>query len=155
MKDALMRKAKENVLSAKEFIDFIHEIQNLNKYTVVFFVTPNGDTGNCSRKETTLEAEVFVNLFGDLDDGHRHIAEFKFHRLFRPEEVWTLRCDPQSNVYVGLSKYSANMYIQIDNAFYANCGNTFYANIRTYDGLETANLEEDLNTIFAKYTYEN
>lgn len=151
MKDALMRKAKEKVLSAKEFIDFIHEIQNLDKYTVVFLVAPNGDTRNCSRKETTVEAEVFVNLFGDLDDGHRHIAEFKFHRLFKPEEVWTLRCDPQSNVWVGWSKQSTKMFIQIDNAFYTDCGNTFYANIKTYDGLETVNLEEDLDTIFTKY----
>ena len=151
MKDALMRKAKEKVLSAKEFIDFIHKIQNLNKYTVVFLVAPNGDTRNCSRKETTVEAEVFVNLFGDLDDGHRHIAEFKFHRLFKPEEVWTLRCDPQSNVWVGWSKQSTKMFIQIDNAFYTDCGNTFYANIKTYDGLETVNLEEDLDTIFTKY----
>lgn len=151
MKDSLMLRVKDKVFSAKEFIDFIHDIQNINKYTVVFLVAPNGDTRNHSRKETTVEAETFVNLFGDLDDGHRHIAEFKFHRLFKPEEVWTLRCDPQSNVWVGWSKQSTNMFIQIDNAFYTDCGNTFYANIRTYDGLETANLEEDLDTIFTKY----
>ena len=152
MKDALMRKAKEKVLSAKEFIDFIHKVQNINKCAVVFLVAPNGDTRNYSRKETTVEAEVFVNLFGDLDDGHRHIAEFKFHRLFKPEEVWTLRCDPQSNVYVGwITDDSTNMFIQIDNAFYTNCGNTFHANIRTADGLDAIHLEEDLDTIFTKY----
>ena len=65
--------------------------------------------------------------------------------------MWTLRCDPQSNVWVGWSKQSTKMFIQIDNAFYTDCGNTFYANIKTYDGLETVNLEEDLDTIFTKY----